>query len=67
MTKTREFLFNKKKNQMPQKFETQEFLEMCGNASISQLKQLKPLHVTDFNCNLQQNQGEELSATSSLQ
>lgn len=43
---------------MPKKFETQEFLEMCGNASISQLKQLKPLDVTNFNCNLQQNQGE---------
>ena len=46
------------KKQMPKNFETQEFLELCGNASISQLKQLKPLHVTNFNCNLQQNQGE---------
>lgn len=46
------------KNQMPKNFETEEFTELCGNASISQLKQLKPLHVTHFNCNLQQNQGE---------
>ena len=43
---------------MPKNFETEEFIELCGNASISQLKQLKPLHVTHFNCNLQQNQGE---------